>query len=616
MGLNAIHTNFKHLLALAVSFLLTFNISAQSVSKCQEVTIPLVPNTNIGKEVPNTIVKSYEDYIITGHTDLNSEGRYYPVIHIRDRQGNIHLSNMVEILKERIDEVGDGGSYLMDMSEVTASETIFLLGFTAIDNSSGDAPSCIPFLAEIDLFSGSIVQYSILDREKSIIPYRMEVNEDNDQVVVVGELFENWSFNPIGLSVAPSLPQGQGIIINVARGSIESLNWSKIGSLSINSGANSNIGSKFGNVNSTANGYMVVGEMSVSNPPLSIYPYSTRLECVHIDFNGNIIWQKSLKLSNDKARGVSSYYSAIHEKIYVLFQDYYSHSYGLVAMDLISGIHGPVTLNFPPGETNTSDLIVPKNDPYELLAVGGLLSNQDPASSSIYVPFYYGYLYNPTTQVFEQTSAHGIWGVIAYNGMEYGSNKLSPYFGSTNHSFGMFARDNSEVPDIPYTWKNSTFLFTVKDRTMSDLLLKKMNYHTNCGTGCATRLMLQTSSVTIPDSPTIQLNNINLDLTNLYIEPAHIDLDPQLTCGEYDDYYYSPRPYYEQTNSVKDIALNKIDEKSEIRVIDILGKEIFRGNYADFHQNKRRYISNLDAQILIIFEPKTGKAQKISISSN
>lgn len=612
--------NFKFLkLRSAVLLLLsgfalsTPEIFAQFSSKCQEVTIPLVPNTDVRKEVPNTLVKSYQNYIITGHTDLDAIDNYYPVIHVRDREGNYYLSNMVKVLQAEIEELGGGGAYLMDMSEVTGNETVFLLGFVTFDNP-GDLPACRPFLIEMEIFSGAIVQQTILDWEHSLLPYRMEVNEDHDQIVVVGEMFNDWGFTPIGLAFAPIAPQGKAFAINVSRSANIQTNWSLLGTLTINGTAELNIGSKFGGVKSTPSGYMIVGEMTTANPfPTSmIYPYATRLECAHIDFSGSIIWQKSIKLTNNKTRGVNSYYSGKHDKIYVLFQDYVSHTYGLVAMDPNSGTHGPLTLTALPGETNTSDLVVPKNDDIENLAVGGLLSNQDPLNPSTFIPFYHGYQYNPITQLFDVSSLHGMWGVVAYNGIDYSSNKLSDYFNWQNHSYSVFTRDNADIPNSSQIFAHSTFLYSVKNSAMNSLLFKKINYISNCGDVCATRLLGGTSNLNIPDSPTMQIVEAVFIPTDATVEPDHFDLDPQLTCGEYDD-HYSPRYYYDNQDNNIDKPGAALSADASVRIFDILGKEIYKGKYSDFLGNRKKYTAELDGQLLIILDTKTGKTQKMTI---
>lgn len=576
-------------------------------TKCQEITIPLVPNTNIAKEVPNTLVKSYQNYIITGHSDLDGIGNYYPVIHVRDREGNYYLSNIVKFLQTDIEDMGGGGAYLMDMSEVTSNETVFLLGFVAYDYP-GNRPSCVPFLIEMDIFSGAVLQQTILDREHSSLPYRMEVNEDHDQVLIVGETFNDWNFNPIGLSLAPVAPQGRAFAMNVARSSNVHTNWSISGTFTINGTTELNIGSKFGGVKNTPSGYMIVGEMTTVNPfPTStIYPYATRLECAHIDFGGNIIWQRSLKLTNDKTRGVSSYYSDQHDKIFVLFQDYVSHTYGLVAMDPNSGAHGPITLSVLPGETNTSDLLLAENDDEEVLFVGGMLSNQSPITSSIFSSFFHHYKYDPVTGLFDNTYlGGGNRGNNTMNGIDYSSNKLAGYFNWQNHSFSMFTKENISFPII-----NRTFLLVNKNASMDGLILNKLN--TSCGGTCSDRLNINTFSVNIPDTYTMHLSVSDLVPTDAWGERDNFDLDPQLTCGEYDDHY---SPKYD--NGPKDHELKKafkgIETEAIVSIYDILGKEIYKGRYSDFLENRRKYTAHLDGQMIIILDTRTGNVQKMSI---
>lgn len=574
--------------------------TARSVNNfCQKMSYDLLPGATV-KDVPNTIVKNTETYFLLGYSDYytplsgNPPG-FRPTFRVRDRFQNEIAGYSFSALDDMLLAVG-GNVYLMDISEIQETGSFFITGFVVPDypNPSAAPATCTPFIAEINLLSGSVLQVTML--ETNTILYNILVDNDHGQVVAVGETFEDPHFNPMTAMAYSHAPApGQGVIICLERGDLNQLYWSQTGTSSLNQSTNNNHGSFFEQVSLTPYGYCISGNMTIQNTG-TLYPYSNRIEVLLLDFNGTPVFQKSIKTSNSMARAVSAYYSIPHDRIFVLFGDTHAHSMGLFALDPNSGNHGPLTYIPLNGEVNPAG-IFKKTPDSEHITVGGMVSNYMSSmgySSTVFSPFFLRLTYDQGLETFYVSNP---WSdlFVFLDGMDYGATNFSSYFSAFHNNFGMFDIDKRYVPNVP---DEETFLFASKDVNYQKALLYKANYdHCYCNifTGGPTPI-----SVTIPDSPTLMIRDWPVEFRYENASSEWNELDGELICGD---------PDYENFSAKTSIPAIDVTA-DEVVVYDILGRVLYKGAYTTFAANASRY-SVTEGQVLVVVNTKTKESKKI-----
>lgn len=579
--------------------------TARSVfNYCQKMSYPLATVSGSAKDVPHTIVKNTGKYFLLGYSDYYSPSQgYRPTFRIRDRFQNEIAGYSITALSNLLDEVGSGDVYLTDISEILEEkESFFITGFVVphYPNPVDANTTCIPFIAEISFFTGDVIQATAL--HNNTVPYNILVNQEGQQVVIVGEEYKEQHFNPMtSMAFAHTEAPGQGIIICVRQDDVSDVIWSYKASLDLNQSMDNNAGSLFEKVSLTPYGYCISGNMTMKNAPNPFYPYSNRIEGLLIDFSGNILWQKSIKTTNSMSRAVSAYYSSAYDKIFMLFHDTYAHAFGLFAIDPISGAHGPLSYVPLSGETNPSNILT-KNPDSEVITVGGMVSNYMSSmgySSSVFSPFFIRLKFDPNSETFNVNGSSGDDFLVVEDGIDYSAPDFSSYFAFSHNSFNMFDVDKRYVQHLP---EQETYLFASKNVDYQTALLYKLNYnHCYCQTF---RGSPATISYNLPDSPTVKLREWPVEPRQDIFMPHERPLDGDLICGEADD------PYWDIYKGSKTFNPAKPVIEGNVAVFDILGRELYRGTYESFINSATKY-AVAEGQVLIIVNQSNGKSQKV-----
>src|SRR5690606_23670409 len=212
---------------------------------------------------------------------------------------------------------------------------------------------CIAFVAELTV-TGEILSVSVLTNLKTnpdepdnfhsnILPYSIALDMLNSKLIIVGEKFNTNTFDPFPSTYSFYTPEeepGKGIILALDYNF--DLQWSLMASnMLLNSTGDlsgPSLASLFSNVSITPFGYLITGQMKypVLTPSNSINGLR-RIEACLIDFNGATIWQKSVQVSNTLSKGSGGLFSVNGEKIFILYQNTYTHTFGLTAVDYATG---------------------------------------------------------------------------------------------------------------------------------------------------------------------------------------------------------------------------------------------------------------------------------------
>ncbi|HTO14321.1 MAG TPA: hypothetical protein VLZ83_01020 [Edaphocola sp.] len=577
---------------------------------CQRIGFDLNANNNNFKNVPHTIIKNTKNYFLLAYNDISPESNSFaPYFRISDRYQNTIAGYFLTADFSSLG-VGNVNVYLTDVSEISGSDyTVFITGFINPIDASPDYIRCIPFIAEIDMFNGSIKQLKIVKNE-SIVFYRILHDSIKNQVIVSGEKFKNNSFDPmyynnIGNSNIHS-PEGDAIAISFNSMDLNEIKWNINGISMTEITGEECIGSTFEKVIRTPKGYFIVGRKIIDNYGQGIFPVNGRVECVFLDFNGNIIWQKSLNLSNYFSRGVSAYYSQEYNKVFVLFQSTFTHGFGLFALNNDNGTHQNITfINGLPGETNVVDLFKWNNESF--ITVGGMY--QKSSSNSVFTPFWASFKYNKIDDCFtylDSTLNTNDKSMGMDGGIDYYSSDFSEYFSWTYNSFSMFDVDKREFPfppQLPFTisyFIEPSFLFSTKDSLNSSVEIYKINFD-HCSCPFDYGFELNSLCVNVPSLSPLNLIDLHYQIEN--IEQKYLTLDlinAYLKCGMNDSLTYPP---FINIKTNMDIG-----NFGNVIIFDVLGKVIFRGVYSDFLNNKSKY--NIINKVLFIKDLKTKETKK------
>ncbi|MBX9449072.1 MAG: hypothetical protein KL787_04870 [Taibaiella sp.] len=573
-------------------------------NQCQKYAYDLNTNPSSLKDVPNTLLKNTSEFYLVGYSGfVGTDTLFKPHFTVRNRYQQEMASYHLNFFA---DESGEFNNhiYLMDMSDITSRESFFITGF--VKYVSAGTPVCIGFIAEVELLTGAILQLSKIDENKSIVPYHILVNEEQGQVLVSGEEFVDQGFDPMDPSITSNItygdPPGQGIIICCSQDDISSVQWSYWGTLMLTSGSQ-NVGSTFENISATPQGYCVVGKMTVEAAPNFFYTHTTRIEAFHLDFGGGILWQKSLKLNNSYVRGVAAHYSEVYDRIFILFQDYYNHTYGLFAVDPSSGTHGPVCYIFGmPGESNTSRIMSSTLDERQII-VGGMGHNLHHPGTAVFSPFFAKFEFEPGPDTFRFAFGYNFDRFNSLDdGIDFNSPKISGYFNWANHSYGMFDIDKWQSNAVGV----ETYLYASKDSTYNSVLLYRVNFdHCNCDMVYRDLFVFP---VAIPDSPQVYLEAHDLQPVSYDSESIPLTKPATLICGNPDDpdAFSSQLP---EQRSLEEPSEPELDGNKKVAVYDGLGRLLFRGTYSEFLKDIHLY--NLNMQMLIIVDLETQKGRKV-----
>lgn len=600
----------KTLIFLLFAFFCAGITSFASVyNYCQKIAYSLNTVPPGIKDVPNTIIKNTPEHFLLGYADLHPDyGAYRPVFRIRDRFQNEIAAYYINVFHDELEEMGGGHIYLMDISEVSESrQSFFITGFINPLYATDQYPPSMAFIAEVEMMTGTIRQAAILSDGANVIPYSILMNEDENHVLIAGELVEDNLFDPMSPTAAAGYniignPSRRGVVICTDIGDISNKIWSIQGGNGMNNSSLFNEGSNFEKISWTPYGYCISGRMAVPNPSNPMYSHSTRAETILLDFSGNVVWQKSIMLSNSYTRAVSAYYAYAYDRIFVLFEDVYAHAFGVYAIDPATGAHGPVSEFFGfGGESNAVNLMA-KDPNGETFTVGGMVHGYFGGMAPGAHPFFLKLKYNAVTEIVDVNGTSMNDFLVFEDGIDYSSPQIANYFGWDHHSFNMFDLDKRYIPDLP---EEETYLFASKNSTYQSALLFKVNFdHCYCQIDMG---MPIAATVTVPGSPTIEIRDWDIRLSGVSERTYANDLNGILECGDPDMEY---SPLQKAASRLIEQPFNAADL---VTVYDIMGRALYNGSYGQFMSHKDAYTIGTDAQVLIIFNHSTQKRTKMVI---
>lgn len=577
-----------------------------------------LPTTPSGeKNVPNTIVRSKELTVLVGYSDFDQFGRINPVFSVRGPLTPETARFTFAPLEAIEEEFGvPAKTYLMDMSDITAEGTFFVTGFGYFGPNLGP-PSSVGFVAELTL-DGQVLNTSILRVFNSInndnmdpdnfnaIPYNITVDADNGKVLVTGEQFNRRTFDPFVTSYdhySVSDEPGKAFILCLDKNSFNPF-WSKTGTQYVNhqdGSQSTNFASMFENVCVTPMGYLAIGKMKAETF-FSGNGASTRIEAVMFDFSGNIMWQKSLKLNYAFSKGVSAYFSQDNQKIYLLYQNSYSHTFGLVAIDPSTGVHGQMSDipgPWPEGIASNIKLASPHE---EILIVGGFGSNL--ASSTEMTPFYVLLKYDPGQDEFMPINNNAL--IYLHDGITYQTSVFGGYFSAFNHSFNMFDIDRTySFVHNPISAYEGLYYFASKNAGLDEVLFyKATEIHCYCPRGSGN---VGHFSYTIPESPTLDIADLEIEMQMVATSLDERNPGGDLVCGSYDgiDFIYSVSDKLDLKKTNGDF-----NEEDLVAVYDIVGREVFKGKYGVFVKSVQHEALSANPKVYVIINQATKKAKK------
>lgn len=607
----------KSLFVTGLLFLIVFKGRAQTTAwwdYCHSVKHNIVATASGEKNVPNTIVRSKEATVLVGYSDYDQNGRMNPVFSLRGPLSPETSRFTFAPLQQLEDEFGvPCNSYLMDISDITSQGSFFVTGFGYFGPDQG-LPTCVGFIAELTL-DGQVIKTSILKTFNAehiaqdnfnAMPYNIVVDEENGQVLVTGEHYNRLNFDPFVTAYdhyTPTEDPGKAFIICL--GSAEfTPEWAKIGTSYVNhpDGMQSgNFASMFENVCITPDGYLAIGKMKAGTFNLG-NSASTRIEVALFDFSGNIMWQKSLKLNYAFSKGVSAYFSHDQQKIFLLYQNSFSHTFGLMAIDPATGMHGQASdIPGPWPEGIASN--IKRASPYdETLIVGGYGSNLGAPLSL--TPFYVYLKYDSGLDEFMPISPNAM--VYLHDGLSYSTSVFGGYFTFNNHSFNMFDIDKSYAfvsnPMAAYEGLN---YFASKNAAIDEVIFyKATDIHCYCTREYGT---VGHFSYTVPDSPTLDIAALNMEIIRVDAISQNRNPEGDLICGSYDGleiiYPFSTK---------KEVELDKtngnFNEEDLVVVYDLVGREVYQGKYGSFI--KKVSLQSANEVVYVIINKATGKAKK------
>ncbi|GEM_PF-1832482 len=607
----------RYLFVIGVLSFLNFKGNAQTTTwwdYCHSVKHDLVATASGEKNVPNTIVRSKEATVLVGYSDYDQNGRMNPVFSLRGPLSPETFRFTFAPLQQLENEFGiQCNTYLMDISEITSEGNFFVTGFGYFGPDQV-LPTCVGFVAELTL-DGQVIKTSILksfnaEHEEpdnfNALPYNIVVDEENAKVLVTGEHFNRRNFDPFVAAYdhyAPNEDPGKAFILCLENGDFNP-NWAKIGTPYVNhaDGTQSgNFASMFENVCITPDGYLAIGKMKAGTFNLGSGA-STRIEAAMFDFSGNIMWQKSLKLNYAFSKGVSAYFSHDQQKIFLLYQNSFTHTFGLMAIDPATGVHGQASdIPGPWPEGIASN--IKRASPYdETLIVGGYGSNL--VAPLTLTPFYVYLKYDAGLDEFMPISPDAL--VYLDGGISYQTPVLGGYFTFYNHSFNMFDIDKSYgFVSNPMAVSEGLNYFASKNAAIDEVVFyKTTDIHCYCARAQGN---VYHFSYPVPDSPTLAIGELNMEIS--MVEAAADNRNPEgdLICGSYDGleiiYPFSAK---------KELELNKINEAFKeddlVAVYDVVGREVYKGKYGLFVQKVR--LQSANEAVYVIINQATGKAKK------
>ena len=566
-------------------------------------TIPPCPGkSNIIGEVynssddnlPNTVVESNNAFVITGYTDRGTMGFDQPHFTVRDHSSTI-------VAQYRLDlGTANRGVYLMDISSINTNNTFFATGMVK------NGVTHQAFIAQIDVTTGTVLQSSLFSLSRNAIPYAVHFDNNNGQVLVVGELLENTTDPFVVNPTAWWWDRGVGFVHCVDINNLSNEFWSLEG-LHTGGTNNENWGSRFDNIVSTPSGYFVSGmQTKIFHNPFGIQPHTKRCEYFMVDPTGTILWQNSFYPS-DASIGASAYYSSTYSQIILLYQSTIIHSYGLTAIDELTGSRvAHSEFQTCPFTTNGGITPVPCSEIYackitkdystagESLIIGGFLNPGQVGSMSSfsYHPFYTTVMYDGVN--FTSTSP------ISYfqraQTMVFGSS----YFENTGNwmpnSFDMITDNNNP--------KNRIYLVSKED-TPNNILLNSSKVCLLDKT-CLDFVRTYDRSISWIDSPFIDISGIFLGTTALGSTTNLRSNNQSLHCG---DFVTAKR-----TSSLENAVLsnNSVFENDEpVVVYTIVGQKIYTGTYGSFIQSKANLSAEIAQSMLLVRSLKSNKTIKV-----
>lgn len=546
--------------------------------------------------LPNTVVESNADYVLTGYTDKVNRGSEQPHFTVRNHSSTILAQYRLDL------GVPNRGVYLMDISSINTDGTFFATGIV----KNGETHQS--FIAQIELTTGSVLQSSLFSLGRNAIPYAVHYDNNNSQVLVVGELLENTTDPFVVNPITWSMDRGVGFVHCVDMGNLSNELWSLEG-LHTGGTNNENWGSRFDNIISTPSGYFVSGKQTkIFHFPVGIIPHTKRCEYFMVNPSGAILWQNSFApFTTDASIGASAYYSSTYSQIILLYQSGIIHSYGLTAIDEATGSRvansefqtcpfiSSGTTSVPCSEIYACKLTKDYSSAGENLIIGGFLNPDQVGSGSSfnYHPFYTTVMYDGVN--FTSTSP------ISYFQKAQNMVFASSYFENTGNwmpnSFDMITDNNNA--------DNRIYLVSKEDNT-KNILLNSSKVCLIDNTCLDFRKVYERENTMDIDSPFIDLSGSFLGTNSIASITNPRTNIQSLFCGDLRT--------AKRTASFDDIVLpdNTAFENDEpVVVYNLVGQKIFTGTYGHFIQSEANLSSEIAQSMLLVYSLRSNKTKKM-----
>lgn len=617
------------ILTIVLSSFFTVKMSYGQNIQTHKVQYPLNITTTSYKDIPNVITKKIsENEFLIGYSDyVTSQNQVRPVFKVRDRYLNDIGQYYFDLFGAFMDDNGEGNIHLMDMSEVTGNNQIYITGFISLNNANSNGfPPCIPFVALIDLNTYDVVGASIIGDGSpyaNMVPYNIIYDQEHNHLIICGEEYDSLNFDPMSPSVSSGLQgtdlPGKGIVLCLNGEELSSQNWALRCSDLLSNG-DSNLGSNFENIAITSMGYTITGK--VMSDVVGFGAYVSWPIVLHVESGGNVIWQKTFQISNNFARGCATYYSAHYDQIFVAFQNPYAHTFGLVAFDPSSGTHGPLSYVLGMAEPIAMRIGSYESVP-EFIFVGGTEANPLNVHSGISSPFLANFIFDPNTLTFVATpNGSDVPAFSTPNGRYLSSPQFSNYFNWLNHSFGMFSLDDNSSINTGGVW-NTSAIFASRDSTHNNIVFYKLTFYDESCNMTPRELSIYPWALT--ESPNVVLEAVEYrgdfyEPNRQYQDSSIIDL----LCG-YPDFQARPgnddirsgSNYLKSIDNDVQFSGNELNNTSTdkqnqlVMIFDVLGKQIYKGKYSDFLNNKENYILTNEACVVFVRFIERNQTEKI-----
>lgn len=327
----------------------------------------ILEQTNGSWDFPNLSVETFQDFVISGYTELNpSTGFFTPTFKISNSIGSPMNTYYVDY-QEPV--------YLMDFTIREATHSIIFTGM--MDASPGTPYKMI--VTEVDFMSGAVMQNTIQynNNGNSMIPHQVILSENQGQVIIVGTevagymtpsnypfiqksgfvLGLDMSFNPVFMPIEMDVP------------AVSNWDYDMLENVTEVDGA----------------GYFISGSC---NGPSG----EQNLLVMTINYGGVLQASNILDNTNSRFAGSSVMYNQQLNVVYVLVNNSIIHQYQIAQFDPINA--NPITqwyshqlIGLPIGSGVDQNGFRLQQTPNNVIIIGGYLSAPSGALPEQLTPF-------------------------------------------------------------------------------------------------------------------------------------------------------------------------------------------------------------------------------------